>query len=397
MNLVAFRELLTPLGQQALAQAVALHPNDESYLRHYQSLCRRFTAQLAQAALETAILRRKAQAKTPFAEHLYFTREALEQASQWEIARYRAQRLQGYQCILDLGCSIGSDTLAFAQVGFTVGIELDALRLAIAHANRRALHLEQQICLVQADLLQPLPLRWKLEDAVAFFDPARRSAGRRRFHVERYQPPLSILHNWKTCLPDIAVKLSPAVDLDEIAPYGGEVEFISFKGELKEAVLWLGGLSRCFRRATLLPTGVSLESETPLSNNGLPIAPPAAYLYEPDPAILRAGLVRKLGHLLNAWQMDDEIAYLTAEQPVRTPFARCWQVESWFPFQLKRLRAYLRERGVGKVTIKKRGSPLQPEALQQALRLKGEEERVLFLTHLRSQPIVVVAQPSPPL
>jgi len=46
---------------------------------------------------------------------------------------------------------------------------------------------------------------------------------------------------------------------------------------------------------------------------------------------------------------------------------------------------------VGKVTIKKRGSPLQPEALEQALRLSGAEERVLFLTHLRGQPIVVVA------
>jgi SAM-dependent methyltransferase len=394
MNLVAFRELLTPIGQQALAQAVALQPSEASYLRHYQSLCRRFEAHLAQGALETAILRRKARLKTPFADHLYFTQEALEQASHWEIARYRAQRLRGSERIFDLGCSIGSDSLAFAQEAFTVGIELDALRIAIADANRRALQLEKQIDLVQADLTQPLTLRWELGQSVAFFDPARRTAGRRRFQVERYQPPLSILNDWKTRLPNIAVKLSPAVQLPELAPYGGEVEFISFKGELKEAVLWLGELAHCLRRATLLPAGVSLEMETPLAQDELPLAPPAAYLYEPDPAILRAGLVRKLGRLLNAWQMDDEIAYLTAEQRVATPFARCWQVESWLPFQLKRLRAYLRQRGVGKVTIKKRGSPLQPEALQQALRLSGAEERVLFLTHLRGQPIVVVAYPA---
>lgn len=396
MNLVGFRQLLTPLGQQALAQAVALQPDEASYLRHYQSLCRRFEASLVHSALETAMLRRKAQAKTPFAENLYFTPEALEQASHWEIARYRAQRLQGTERIFDLGCSIGSDTLAFAQEAFTVGIELDALRIAIANANRRALQLEEQIHLVQADLTQPLTLRWSLKRAVAFFDPARRIAGRRRFHVESYQPPLSILNSWKARLPDIGVKLSPAVELQEIAPYGGEVEFISYKGALKEAVLWLGNLAHCFRRATLLPEGVSLQMEAPFLEDELPLAPPAACLYEPDPAILRAGLVRKLGHMLNAWQMDDEIAYLTAEQRVATPFARCWQVESWFPFQLKRLRAYLREHGVGKVTIKKRGSPLQPEALQQALRLRGEGERVLFLTHLRGQPIVVVAYPSLP-
>ncbi|PWH18902.1 MAG: SAM-dependent methyltransferase [Anaerolineae bacterium] len=393
MNLTAFRALLTPLGQQALAQAVALQPTEESYLRHYQNLSRRYDAQLAQAALETAILRRKAQAKTPFAKQLYFTQEALEQASHWEIARYRAQRMRGAAFILDLGCSIGSDSFAFAEVALTVGIDRDALRLAMAQANRRALNLEERIGWVRADLTQPLPFGAPLEHAAAFFDPARRVGGQRRFHVDRYQPPLGVLCEWQKRLPNLAVKLSPAVDLQELAPYGGEIEFISFKGELKEAVLWLGGFVRCARRATLLPAGVSLESETPVSDDQLPLASPAAYLYEPDPAILRAGLVRKLGQMLNAWQMDDEIAYLTAEQSVSTPFARCWQVESWFPFQLKRLRAYLQERHVGKVIIKKRGSPLQPEALQHALRLKGEEERVLFLTHLRGKPIVIIAFP----
>lgn len=99
---------------------------------------------------------------------------------------------------------------------------------------------------------------------------------------------------------------------------------------------------------------MSLSSEdSSAAEDELLLSPPAAYLYEPDPAILRAGLVRKLGRMLNAQQMDDEIAYLTAEQAIATPFARCWRVESWFPFQLKRLRAYLRARGIGKVTVKK--------------------------------------------
>ncbi len=55
------------------------------------------------------------------------------------------------------------------------------------------------------------------------------------------------------------------------------------------------------------------------------------------------------------------------------------------PFSLKRLRAYLRQRNVGRATVKKRGSPLQPEELIRELRLEGEEERVLFLTHVRGK------------
>ena len=91
--------------------------------------------------------------------------------------------------------------------------------------------------------------------------------------------------------------------------------------------------------------------------------------------------------------MDPAIAYLTADEHVEIPFARAWQVVDWFPFGLKRLRSYLREHGVGKVVVKKRGSPLQPEALIRALRLRGDQERVIFLTKLRGKPVVVVCLP----
>jgi pyruvate/2-oxoacid:ferredoxin oxidoreductase alpha subunit len=77
-----------------------------------------------------------------------------------------------------------------------------------------------------------------------------------------------------------------------------------------------------------------------------------------------------------------------------TPFANAWTIEDWMPFSLKKLRAYLRERGVGKIVVKKRGSPLQPQELIQKQRLKGEAERVVFLTHLDGRPITVVCTPS---
>ncbi|MCK5428558.1 MAG: hypothetical protein KAI94_03755, partial [Anaerolineales bacterium] len=131
---------------------------------------------------------------------------------------------------------------------------------------------------------------------------------------------------------------------------------------------------------TLLPA-----PEAPLS-----VSEPRAYLYEPDPAVLRARLVRTLAVELGASQLDPDIAYLTGDTLKPTPFARVWAVEDWFPFGLKRLRAYLRERGVGRVTVKKRGSPLQPEALIRDLRLKGEAEKVIFLSHLRGRPIVII-------
>jgi hypothetical protein len=83
---------------------------------------------------------------------------------------------------------------------------------------------------------------------------------------------------------------------------------------------------------------------------------------------------------------------MSAEKYSLSPFATTYQVEDWFPFTLKRLRSYLRERGIGKVIVKKRGSPLEPEVLIKQLRLKGDLERIVFLTHLKSRPIVIIAQ-----
>jgi hypothetical protein len=94
---------------------------------------------------------------------------------------------------------------------------------------------------------------------------------------------------------------------------------------------------------------------------------------------------------LEAFQLDPSIAYLTADRAIDTPYARFWRVEDWFPFGLKRLRAALRARGIGKVVIKKRGSPIQPEAFIRELRLRGDKACVLFLTQLRARPIAIIA------
>jgi hypothetical protein len=103
-------------------------------------------------------------------------------------------------------------------------------------------------------------------------------------------------------------------------------------------------------------------------------------------------LVTVVGAQIDADQLDPQIAYLTGDTLTETPFARVWAVEDWMPFQLKRLRAYLRERNVGRVTVKKRGSPLVPEELIHDLRLEGEEEKTLFLTQMEGKPIVVVGE-----
>ena len=416
MNLASFQMLLSPPGQQALQAAEALAPRESDFLPHLTRLSRQYPKELASAALETAILRLEAAGKFPAASQMYFTRSALEQASGQEVSSYRSQRFAGFELLLDLGCSVGGDTLSLASLAPTIGFDLDPLRLAMAGANLagvrlalanlKALNPAHETLLIQADLRNPLPVH-AAGHTGAFFDPARRTAERRIFSVQRYLPPLDTIQNWLPQIPALGVKLSPGVDLAELEGYDGEVEFISLRGELKEAVLWLGPLKSAQRRATVLLGAANLP--TPFTLTGAPDQPaensssvhlsePQAYLYEPDPSILRAGLVRTLGLQLDAAQLDPDIAYLTSDQRLDTPFAKAYQVEDWLPFNLKRLRSTLRQRRVARAVVKKRGSPIRPEALIRDLRLQpasdgSGSERIVFLTHLQGKPIAVICLP----
>jgi hypothetical protein len=123
------------------------------------------------------------------------------------------------------------------------------------------------------------------------------------------------------------------------------------------------------------------------------VGPVRRYLYDPDAAVVRAHLVAELAADLDATLADPSIAYLYADSPTATPFARCLEVTDTLPFSLKRLRALLRERGVGRVEILKRGSALEPEKLRRDLRLAGGEAASLVLTRVAGAPTVLVCRP----
>lgn len=389
LTLDTFRQLLTPIGQDALLAAAALNPTNATLLRDLAMLRKEFVPDLASAALETVLLRRRARAKFSRAEQMYFTREALEQASGELVARHRVERYaQINGSIFDVCCSIGGDALELTAAGPVVGLDIDPLRLAIAAANATAYDRTERITFELADARG-----WSVPaNAWIFFDPARRSGGRRQWQPEDYEPPLSLIEAWLSRAAGIGVKVAPGIDYDALS-YDCEVEVVSVAGEVKEACLWFGALRRSTRSAVLLPGGHTLHA-TPTPP--IPVVAPLSYLYEPDGAVIRAHLVEQLAEQLNAAKIDESIAFLTTDTLAHTPFARAFQVLETMPFNLKRLRARLRELEVGQVVIKKRGSPIDPQVLEKQLRLQGSQALTLVLTHVQDQPSVLLCQPVVP-
>lgn len=390
-------------GQAALSELTAqpadLAPNQQ--LATLTRLRRRFGPDQAAGLLEVAVARQKAvrQQKFSRAHQMFFTRTGLEQSSGETIAAYRAARfarnlLSGP--VADLGCGIGGDSLALAEFFPVTGVDLDPARLLFATANLEVYGRTHHFTPLETDITAFDPTGY----GGLFFDPARRTGeGRRLFSVEDYAPPLSIIKKWLPVVPEIGVKIAPGVRYDELTGYDCEVEIISEQGDVKEAALWFGRLRSqdergrpVSRRATLLPGGFTLTNIA--DKPPVAVGPPGQYLYEPDGAVIRAGLVEELALQIGAAKLDEDIAYLTSDALVATPFARSFRILESLPFNLKRLNRRLNELEVGRVVVKKRGSPLDPQELERVLRLKGprENEKVVVLTQVRGQHTALVCE-----
>ena len=123
------------------------------------------------------------------------------------------------------------------------------------------------------------------------------------------------------------------------------------------------------------------------------MGPLGTVLYEPDGAVIRSGLVGQVAVAVQGRLLDPTIAYVTADRLVRTPLATPYSVEDCFGFQLKTLRTWLRDRGIGRLTIKKRGTAVEPDQLRKQLRLEGDQEATIVLTRVQGRQSVLVVRP----
>ena len=399
MDLDSFRWLLTDDGQRVLEQATHLYVDNAGDLVRAATAVRRLVstgstdeqAARAAAAMTTVQLRVKAVAKFgDDAVRMYFTPDALEQATRKRVAEHRAARLTAAapSSVIDLGCGIGGDLVAMARAGLTAaGVDVDAVRVEMAGANLAALGLPGAVQVADATRVDTRGF------GVVFLDPARRTGAGRSFSVEDWLPSWSFV-TAQLRRPAV-VKLAPGLPHDLI-PDDVEAEWVSDAGEVKEAVLWSDYLATCRRRATVIGSGglASLEdSDDPYDGLERPVRELGRILYEPDGAVIRAGLVTAVAAGVEGGLVDEHIAYVTSDRAFHTPFARAYEVLEVLPYREKSLKAALRERSIGALTIKKRGVDVVPEHLRKRLQLSGDNEATLVLTRVAGAGTAILVRP----
>lgn len=347
-------------------------------------LRREYSDRLVRGAFALCELRRRGTAKFSRAAQMWFDRQGLEQATSESVARHKARRFSGN--VLDLCSGIGGDCLALAQNCNVTAVDSNPVAGLRTQWNAEAYGVESRVTIECRDVTTV-----DSRTALVHIDPDRRAqAGGRAVRVEDYVPGLDFLQRLARDGRGGAIKLSPASN------FGGkfrdvEIELVSLDGECKEATVWFGELrGQQSWRATVLPSGETVAAE-PLEF-AADLSTPLQYVFDPDPAVVRAGLVDAVAARLGLDRLDPAEEYLTGAEPTRSGFVQSFEVLAELPNNASEIRKFFRGAEFGQVEIKCRHIPIEAESIRRRLPLSGHQSGVLIFARVAGKARALVCR-----
>lgn len=318
-----------------------------------KQLAKKYGDEAARWASLQVDLRKKGQAKFANAGSMLFDREALEQATHEAIAKFHASRYPNGVSVVDMTVGIGADLIALAARGPVIGYELDAMRADYARHNCPGAEVRNE---------DGLAFSVSSDCAYIWADPDRRDgSGKRVNDPSAYEPnPLEIPRDRELT----GIKLSPLLQDEYLESVGQRIEFVSYRGECREAIAWSGSEVEAGFYAVDAETGETLprfEVEDAVNE-------PWGVIFDSDPA---AGRAHALGGFAMP-QLGDSPGYLTGEAVVLSPWLRAYEVLYQESSDQKRIKEFLRKNGLRVFEVKQRGAGIDPSTLIKQLKTEGE-------------------------
>ena len=381
------RVLTSEIGKALLAEVSAVLVPGPAELTRWREEA---PADLVSAAIRLAACRRRGAAKFSRADAMWFDATGLEQATAEPVSRHKASRFDG-ELVVDFCSGIGGDTLALATRATVLAVDLDAGMNRRTRWNAEVYGVAERVAPIRARAEAfPIP-----RGAWIHIDPDRRAdhtkSGRARA-LRDYVPGPEFLSRLPTMAPGGAVKLGPASDFGgHFTAAGFEVELVSLGGECREATVWFGDLATCRRRATRLPDLATWTDRS--APEAPPIAPrgPSRLVFDPDPALIRSGLLDSFATAHGLSRCVAGIDFLTGPDHVASSFLAEFRVLEVLPLDIKALKRLVVARGLGPLEIKTKGVDVRPETLRHQLRPPGPNPATLLLMGGRGPTRAVLA------
>jgi hypothetical protein len=422
-----YRWLVGNEGRAWLARIREIEAEVREPLRVAARLRKDLGMERVRLLLEQTELRRRAGEKFPRAEEMFFTRKGFEQATDFWVAEYKAERVGGDVAArgasemgassggewADFCCGIGGDLMALGARGLARGVERDLVVALLAEANLEAVGVCGDV--VAADMEEIVGagmsgvLAWHI-------DPDRRPSGGRTTRVELHEPGPAVLRRLLDVSPNGAIKLAPAAVVSESWWGEAELEWISRGGQCRQLVAWFGALAEHAgrRRATVVRKGVSgqwsVVGEQELGGEGREARRDVAtfvgeedvecavarrvgrFVFEPDAAVLAAKLEGDMARRNGLEPVAAGVAYFTGDALVEYSMLTAFEVMEVMPYRAAHLKQWLAERGIGRIEVKKRGVDLEPEKVRREIVGEGENAATVLLAKMGGRVRAIVAR-----
>ncbi|MCA9214128.1 MAG: hypothetical protein KDB27_13745 [Planctomycetales bacterium] len=379
--------LIGPEGHQSILTAM----NDAAEWRKHS---KRLPADRAALVAEQAELRQRAAAKFPLHDQMFFTRIGLQQATDAMIATYKANRFRGHAVVADYCCGIGGDLIHFAQVSEACGFDLDPDRVLLANANCKAAGVNATARVADVCALDTRDVSaWHI-------DPDRRATGNRTVRIDAFQPSAEAITRMLQRNVNGAIKLAPATPTDDLEwATDVDLEWIGHSRSCQQLVAWFGGLVQHAnqRVATVIDNQGNTISFASVDESAPAAEEVGAFVFEPHPTILAAGLAGAISNRLNLQTLIPGGGYLTAATLVDSKddaarFLTAFRVLESDSFRPKRIRKRLQELNAGIVEVKQRGVKVDLATLQRQWRGSGESNLTVLITRRGKSMIAIIAE-----
>lgn len=351
-----------------------------------QRLRKSFPEPLAAFIVEQARLRTESIAKFPESEskRLLLTRKTLEQATSRAVADCKFSIVPEGATVGDLCCGIGGDLMAIARSHLAIGVELDPTVARMAAHNLLATG-RSNAALVQSDFSRFDCTRFDF----LHVDPDRRPQGVRTTSLESMNPGFGEILE-KLAGKFAAIKLAPATGLDDSRHPAMHRQWIGFRRECREQVVWLNSPKPVPFPRTATVVLDSGQQESISGNAGPPavecMAPrPGDWILEPHAAVFAAGLAACLAERAGGAWISPDSPYVLSHHEWDTRLAQRFRILATDRLDRKRLQAALREQQAGPLEWKQRAVSQQVFDAFRKLRGPGDLPTTVILYRHRSQ------------
>ena len=340
------------------------------------------------------LLRKKVPSWSENEDLLFPVHLSIEQCSSEASAQYKASLLQGHS-FADLTGGLGVDTYFisqhFQQADY---VERQAELCDLARHNFYVLKANVD---VWNEIAEDYLNHCEPKDCI-FIDPARRDAyGRKTVSISDCTPNVIDLQEKLLQKAErVMIKLSPMLDISkalEELHHVKEVHVVAVANECKELDFIM---ERDYQGETQFVCVNLLTSQPELrfiqeAEQDCPAKIADAvlnYLYEPNPAVMKAGCFKLLTERFDVFKLHKNSNLYTSEQLIPDFPGRIFVVENWALYNKKVKQTLLSD--VGQASIAVRNFPLSVAELRKVLKIGDGDATYLFATTLKGEKKVLI-------